>query len=58
MNLRLMDVLAVNFTVLKLVGLINWSWWWVLLPVYGPVLLDCIIILIENLRTSYLKRGV
>ncbi|HYE38205.1 hypothetical protein [Methylocaldum sp.] len=22
---------------LKLVGVIDWPWWWVLLPLYGPV---------------------
>lgn len=26
------DVLAIIFIVLKLVGVIKWSWWWVLSP--------------------------
>jgi len=28
-------VLGIVFIVLKLVGVINWSWWLVLLPLYG-----------------------
>lgn len=31
------DVLAIIFIVLKLVGVINWSWWIVLLPILIPV---------------------
>ncbi|WP_405061914.1 hypothetical protein OG474_09735 [Kribbella sp. NBC_01505] len=31
-------VLGVAFVVLKLVGVIHWSWWLVLLPFYGPTL--------------------
>jgi hypothetical protein len=28
------DVLTIIFVVLKLVGVINWSWWWVLSPLW------------------------
>jgi len=28
-------LLGVLFVGLKLTGVINWSWWWVLLPFYG-----------------------
>ena len=28
---------ALTFTVLKLMGVINWSWWWVLSPVWIPL---------------------
>ena len=31
-SLGLFDILGVVFVVLKLVGVIDWSWWWVLLP--------------------------
>lgn len=30
-------LLGVVFIVLKLTGVIDWSWWWVLLPFWGPV---------------------
>lgn len=29
-------ILCIVFVVLKLVDVIDWSWWWVLLPAYGP----------------------
>jgi len=32
-------ILAIVFTVLKLTGNINWSWWWVLSPLWIPLLL-------------------
>jgi hypothetical protein len=31
-------VLFLIFMTLKLTGFINWSWWWVALPLYGPIL--------------------
>jgi hypothetical protein len=34
-------VLLVVFVVLKLVGVITWSWWWVLSPIWISVLLFC-----------------
>ena len=33
------DVLLIEFIVLKLIGVINWSWGWVLAPLWIPVLL-------------------
>ncbi len=33
------DVLLIVFIVLKLIGVINWSWSWVLAPLWIPVLL-------------------
>lgn len=32
-------LLAVAFIVLKLTGVISWSWWWVLAPLWLPVAL-------------------
>jgi hypothetical protein len=32
-------LLTIVFIVLKLVGVIGWSWWWVLSPLWIPVLL-------------------
>lgn len=28
------DVLLIVFIILKLIGVINWSWWWVLSPLW------------------------
>lgn len=30
-------VLGVVFITLKLCGVINWSWWWVLCPYWAPL---------------------
>ena len=38
-GLGLCDVLAVVVVVLKLIGVIDWSWWWVLAPVWIPVII-------------------
>lgn len=33
------DVLAIVFIVLKLLGIIKWSWWWVLAPIWIPIII-------------------
>lgn len=39
-------LLAIVFIVLKLLGKINWSWWWVLSPLWiGAVLVLVILVL-------------
>lgn len=30
-------VIFIVFMILKLVGVINWSWWWVLAPLWIPI---------------------
>lgn len=35
-GMGLFGVLTIVFVVLKLVGVIDWSWWYVLLPLWGP----------------------
>ena len=37
-------LLTVLFIALKLTGVIGWSWWWVLLPLYGPLVLGLCLI--------------
>lgn len=39
-------LLAVAFIVLKLCGIIEWSWWWVLAPIWISVAIILIAILI------------
>jgi hypothetical protein len=39
-------VLTLIFITLKLIGIINWSWWWVLSPLWIPVAIALFIILI------------
>ena len=42
-------LLGVAFVVLKLIGVINWSWWWVTLPFWGPVVCALILLLVVGI---------
>lgn len=41
--MSLLGVLGVVFIVLKLVGVIAWSWWLVLLPLYAGVAIGLVV---------------
>lgn len=45
-KLGLGGLLTVIFTVLKLTGLIAWSWWWVLSPTWVPLVLMGLIMVV------------
>lgn len=45
-SLNFGEVLLVAFIVLKLCGVINWSWWWVFSPVWIPLIIVAVILLI------------
>lgn len=49
-------VLAIVFIVLKLVGVINWSWFWVLSPLWISIVLYLIIIVILFLIQWWLTK--
>ena len=38
-------LLAIVFITLKLTGYIDWSWWWVLAPIWIPIVLVLLFIL-------------
>lgn len=44
-----LSILLVAFIVLKLCGVIAWSWWWVLAPLWMPIALILIILLIVGI---------
>lgn len=48
MKMGLCEVLTVVFIVLKLVGVINWSWFAVLSPIWIVILLLVIIKMLED----------
>lgn len=51
-------VVLVVFIILKLVGVIAWSWWWVLSPIWisaGLVLLRVLLVVIIMYLTIYLN---
>jgi hypothetical protein len=42
-------VLFCIFLVLKLTGHINWSWWWVTAPLWIPLAICCILLMIAGI---------
>ena len=43
-SIGIADIFLVVFVVLKLVGVINWSWWWVLSPFWIAVAIYAIVV--------------
>ena len=43
-------LLQIVFIVLKLIGKIDWSWWWVMAPTWGPfaLIIVCIALVVLN----------
>lgn len=39
------EALGLLFIGLKLGGIIDWSWWWVLAPIWGPLAVVLVVIL-------------
>lgn len=37
-------MLGMVFIVLKLIGVIEWSWWLVLLPIYAPIAMAAVVL--------------
>lgn len=46
------SLLTIVFIVLKLLGKITWSWWWVLAPSWIPLAIALVIVLITLLITA------
>ena len=49
------SLLAVAFIVLKLIGYIDWSWWWVLSPLWLPFVVGITIIIVVAIIGAFLK---
>lgn len=45
MQIGFFGILGLLFIALKLIGVIAWSWWWVLLPLYGAALWLAVVLL-------------
>jgi hypothetical protein len=43
------SLLAIVFITLKLTGVIAWSWWWVLSPLWGPVAVVLVVAILIGL---------
>jgi len=44
-----LPALTILFIALKLTQFIDWSWWFVLLPLYGPILAVCLAVYLAAL---------
>ena len=49
-------LLQVAFIVLKLCGVIKWSWWWVLTPTWGTIALVLLLVLFGLILTWIAKK--
>ena len=45
-NIGFLGFMFLIFLTLKLIGVINWSWWIITLPLWGPIIILSIIIII------------
>lgn len=52
------EVLTVVFVVLKLLGVISWSWWAVFIPLYIALLIHAVIITLIVVANVKLKREI
>ena len=50
-----LDMLAVAFIVLKLIHVIDWSWWWVLSPIWIPLAIALLLVFLWAIATAYTK---
>lgn len=66
-ELSLTTLLTIIFVILKLCGVLSWSWWWILSPLWGSIaifiivttlicLFGCIAEKIEERRENKKKR--
>ena len=45
-NLPVFTILGIIFITLKLMGYINWSWWYVLMPFWIPIAFGLLVIIL------------
>lgn len=48
-------LLGVLFVGLKLIGVIDWSWWWVTLPFWGGIALLIVIAIVAAVAAAVLE---
>lgn len=55
-GIGLLGMVFIVFLVLKLCNVITWSWWWVCLPLYGPLAITIPILLLIALVMVFAKK--
>jgi len=57
---RFFELLTIAFIVLKLCHVIDWSWWWVLAPMWIPIsiviLIVCIMVISRRIKRKKLNK--
>lgn len=59
-GIGVLGLLGVTFVVLKLTGVIDWSWWWVTVPFWGVLAIVLVIIIsisLVSLAIEVFDRG-
>ena len=51
----LCDLLFVVFLVLKLTHVIDWSWWWITAPLWIPLALVIVVLIIAGIISLFIK---
>lgn len=49
-----LGLLTILFIALKLTGYIDWNWWWVLTPIWAPMVIICIILICIGVGMLYM----
>lgn len=52
------DLLQITFIVLKLCGVIQWSWLWVLSPIWIGLIIACIVVIIIVIIAVIIKKDI
>ncbi len=53
-GMSISSVVGIVFIILKLVGVIDWSWWWVTLPLWGGIVLLGVLLVVILILTALL----
>lgn len=53
-GMSISSVVVIVFIILKLVGVIEWSWWWVTLPLWGGIVLSGVLLVVLIILTALL----
>ena len=54
-EMGLLEILLIVFVILKLVGTIDWSWWWVLSPLLIPIGLLIVVLIVFGIISVIIK---
>ena len=56
MGLNLGEVILVVFIILKLTKVIDWSWWWVLSPIWLTLIVTALILIYVAIKVLWDRR--